>query len=224
MIDIFIGYDEREALAYHVCCDSIIQHASCPVNFHPLSLNMFPEYVEDHDDGSNSFIYTRFLVPYLMGFKGQALFIDGDMVVRGDILDIFEDDYQHAVSVVKHDYKTKYPVKYLGNKNEDYPRKNWSSVMLFNCSNPFNKVLTPDFIRSKSGAYLHRFSWLPDDLIGELGSTWNRLVLEQEVQDEDVLLHYTIGTPCFDEYKDCTDSIYWHEAKDKALRPWNTAN
>ena len=220
MLDIFIGYDEREALAYHVCCDSIIKNASCPVRFHPLSLGMFPEYVEDHEDGSNSFIYTRFLVPWLMGYKGQALFIDGDMVLRGDLLDIFEDDYEHAVSVVKHNYKTKYPVKYLGNKNEDYPRKNWSSVMLFNCGHPYNKVLTPDFIRSKSGAYLHRFSWLPDELIGELGSMWNCLVLEREVKDEDVLLHYTIGTPCFEEYKDCQDSQYWHEAKKGALRPY----
>jgi lipopolysaccharide biosynthesis glycosyltransferase len=85
LIPIFVGYDPREAIAYHTCVNSIIRHASCPVSIVPVALNLFQDYTETHTDGSNHFIYTRFLVPYLMRFSGSAIFIDGDMIVRGDI-------------------------------------------------------------------------------------------------------------------------------------------
>ena len=113
-IPIFIGYDPREAIAYHVCVNSIIRNASAPVAIVPVALNLFKEYTETHTDGSNHFIYTRFLVPYLMSWTGKAIFIDGDMIVRDDITKLWNlRDNHKDVMVVKHDYKTKMNTKQL---------------------------------------------------------------------------------------------------------------
>ena len=144
-LDIYVGYDGKvEPVAYHNFCQSVIEKSSIPVSFTPLALNTLKDYEETHTDGSNAFIYSRFLVPYLNGFKGVALFVDGDMICRTDIAEILENfDNDEAVKVVKHNYKTKHPIKYLGAKNEDYPKKNWSSVMLWNCGHWLNKQLTP---------------------------------------------------------------------------------
>ena len=176
IIPIFVGYDPREAIAYHTCVNSIIRNASRPVSIVPVALNLFRDYNETHTDGSNHFIYTRFLVPYLMGFTGSAIFIDGDMIVRGDIAELWDlRDVYKDVQVVKHDYKTRMPVKYLGAKNEDYPRKNWSSVILWNCNSFPNRRLTPEFIQRSTGSDLHRFSWIDDERVGELPPEWNWL-------------------------------------------------
>ena len=114
-IPIFIGYDPREAVAYHTCANSIIRHASQPVAIVPLALNLFEDYTETHTDGSNQFIYARFLVPHLMSYTGHAIFIDGDMIVRTDIAELWDlKDCSKDVQVVKHDYKTKMAEKYLG--------------------------------------------------------------------------------------------------------------
>jgi lipopolysaccharide biosynthesis glycosyltransferase len=211
IIPIFIGYDPREAVAYHTCVNSIIRHSTSPVAIHPVALNLFKDYTETHTDGSNHFIYTRFLVPYLMGFKGSAIFIDGDMIVRDDITKLWDlrDVYKDA-QVVKHDYKTRMPVKYLGAKNEDYPRKNWSSVILWNCSSFPNRRLTPEFIQKATGSELHRFSWLDDQRIGELPPEWNWLPDEYGPNEDAKLLHYTLGAPCFNEFKDTTMAQEWH--------------
>ena len=107
-IPVFVGYDPREAIAYHVCVNSIIRHSSQPVAIVPVALNLFQDYTETHTDGSNDFIYSRFLVPYLMSYSGWAIFIDGDMILRDDIVELWNYRNQdHAdVYVVKHDYKT----------------------------------------------------------------------------------------------------------------------
>jgi lipopolysaccharide biosynthesis glycosyltransferase len=164
MIPIFIGYDPREAVAYHVCSNSIVRQVSQPVSLNPLALRNLGFYVEKHTDGSNHFIYSRFLVPHLMEYRGWAIFMDGDMLLRDDITRLWElRDPTKAVMVVKHDYKTRMTEKYLGSKNENYPRKNWSSVVLWNCEHPANRALTPEFVQSATGAQLHRFTWLDDD-------------------------------------------------------------
>ena len=210
-IPIFIGYDPREAVAYHTCANSIIRQASKPVAIIPLALNLFNDYTETHTDGSNQFIYSRFLVPHLMGYQGHAIFIDGDMVVRGDIVELWEQRSSYMdVQVVKHNYKTKMPVKYLGAKNEDYPRKNWSSVILWNCGHERNKILTPEFVQTATGAQLHRFSWLADDLIGSLPKEWNWLPDEFGANDNAKLLHWTLGTPCFNEFAGANQADEWH--------------
>lgn len=211
---IFIGYDPREAVAYHVCCQSIIDHCSDPKRL------QFTPVRGERRDGSNDFIYARFLVPHLCGYRGQALFLDGDMIVRADVAELFaEPMLYHGVRVVKHDYRTKHPIKYLGNENKDYPRKNWSSVVLWNCGFMPNRKLTPEYVAQASGADLHRFTWLVDSQIGELPVAWNRLVLEQELEPADKLWHYTIGTPCFTDYADCDGAEEWHRTYRRAIAP-----
>lgn len=210
-IPVFVGYDPREAVAYHVCANSIIRHASQPVAIIPIALNLFQDYEETHTDGSNHFIYTRFLVPHLMRYTGWAIFIDGDMILRDDIVKLWNlQDVGKDVIVVKHDYKTKRKEKYLGSKNEDYPRKNWSSVILWNCNSHPNRKLTPDFVQKATGAELHRFTWLRDERIGELPPEWNWLPDEYGANPDAKLLHYTLGTPCFHEFADTPQAAEWH--------------
>ena len=213
-IPVFVGYDPREAIAYHTCVNSIIRHASQPVAIIPIALNLFQDYKETHTDGSNHFIYTRFLVPHLMGFKGWAIFIDGDMIVRDDIMKLWNlQEVDKDVMVVKHNYQTCMPVKYLGAKNENYPRKNWSSVILWNCNSFPNRQLTPEFVQKSSGSFLHRFSWLDDDRIGELPPEWNWLPDEYGPNAHAKLLHYTLGTPCFQEFADTPQGNEWHRER-----------
>jgi len=213
-VPIFIGYDPREAIAYHTCVNSIIRHASQPVAIVPIALNLFRDYKETHTDGSNHFIYTRFLVPHLMGFKGWAIFIDGDMILRDDIIKLWNlQEIDKDVMVIKHNYQTRMPVKYLGAKNENYPRKNWSSVILWNCNSFPNRQLTPEFVQKSSGSFLHRFSWLADDRIGELPPEWNWLPDEYGVNTDSKLLHYTLGTPCFQEFADTPQADEWHRER-----------
>jgi lipopolysaccharide biosynthesis glycosyltransferase len=213
-IPVFVGYDPREAIVYHVCVNSIIRHASSPVSIIPLALNVFQEYKETHDDGSNHFIYTRFLVPYLMDFNGKAIFIDGDMIVRDDIKKLYSLlEGGQDVAVVKHDYQTSQSKKYLGNPNHDYPRKNWSSVIVWNCGNWPNRILTPDYVQQQSGSFLHRFSWLSDDRIQALPPEWNWLPDEYGVNHDAKILHYTLGAPCFVDYATTPMSDAWHKER-----------
>lgn len=213
MIRVTVGYDEREAVAYHTFCQSILEKASQPLSFTPLVLSALPGYKETHTDGSNTFIYSRFLTPSLFGFEGWAIFADGDMICRDDIAKLWAlRDESKAVQCVKHDYKTKAQDKYLGNKNQDYPRKNWSSVVLWNCAHPANKMLEPEFVMKQTGAYLHRFTWLSDELVGELPKEWNWLTTEYPDNFNAHLLHYTLGTPCFKDYQNSDMASEWHDA------------
>ena len=210
-IPIFIGYDAREPVAYHTCVNSIIRYSTNPISINPLSLNLLKGYNETHTDGSNQFIYSRFLLPHLMDYNGWAIFIDGDMIIRDDITKLYNlQNNDYAVMVVKHDYKTKSNTKYLGSKNEDYPRKNWSSVVLWNCGHIKNKILTPELIQKANGSYLHRFSWLTDNDIGSLPIEWNWLPDEYGENNNAKLLHYTLGTPCFNEFNNTTQANHWH--------------
>jgi len=217
MIRITVGFDTREAVAYHTFCQSILERASCPVSFTPLILSSLQGYEDTHTDGSNSFIYSRFLTPSLFEFKGWAIFADGDMICMDDINKLWQlRDPSKAVMCVKHDYKTVAAEKYLGNKNQDYPRKNWSSLVLWNCEHSANKILTKEFVMQQTGAFLHRFTWLSDNLVGEIPKEWNWLITEYPNNQEAKLLHYTLGTPCFNDYWNCEMSTHWHEAYTRA--------
>ena len=147
----------------------------------------------------------------------MAIFIDGDMIVRDDITKLWDlKEVDKDVMVVKHNYKTKMKEKYLGAKNEDYPRKNWSSVILWNCSSFPNRKLTPEFIQQSTGSFLHRFSWLDELRIGELPPEWNWLDVEYNHNPSAKLVHYTLGTPCFNEFADQGSfANEWH--KERAL-------
>jgi lipopolysaccharide biosynthesis glycosyltransferase len=212
MINLFIGYDPREAIAFYVFCQSVLQNTTVPVKINPLALSQLKEFNETHEDRSNDFIYSRFLTPYLSNFKGWAVFADGDMICQGDLKELIEmADPSKALMVVKHNYETKASKKYLGNVNENYPRKNWSSVILWNCEHPKHKILTPTFVSKQTGKYLHRFSWLEDDEIGELPIEWNWLATEYDKNEKAKLIHFTLGTPCFKDYQNSDMAEIWYD-------------
>ena len=209
-VKIYIGFDQREAIAYHTFVQSLIENASIPLDITPLAVRNLKGYEEKHEDKSNDFVYSRFLTPFLNDFKGWAIFADGDMICQADIKELLDlRDDSKALQVVKHDYKTKAYQKYLGNINQDYPRKNWSSVILWNCAHPKHKILTPDFIANQPGKYLHRFSWLEDSEIGELPKEWNWLATEYPNNEQANIIHYTLGTPCFKDYRNTEMSDIW---------------
>ena len=210
IVDIIVGFDQREAVAYHTFAQSVIEKSTIPVRFLPLSIGSLADYKETHKDGSNDFIYSRFLVPSIMNFKGWSIYADGDMICLEDIKKLWDlRDKKYAVQVVQHDYKTKIAQKYWGNKNEDYPRKNWSSLILWNCEHESHKILTPEFIQNQTGAFLHRFSWIDNKYIGALEKEWNWLAMEYEEKESINLIHYTIGTPCFEKYEKGSLSLHW---------------
>lgn len=199
----------------------MLETASMPVRFIPLAQRLLGGF-DGQRDGSNQFIYSRFLVPYLQGFEGDAIFVDGDMIVTEDIHGILDTvSRDRAVSVVKHDYETKHRQKYVGtalqSPNDDYPRKNWSSVMVWNCGHESNRILTPELVNNSSGAFLHRFEWLNDEEIGSLPTRWNWLVGEYGHKPA-ALYHYTLGAPGFDHYSRCDAADLWHDAKHNAMR------
>jgi len=214
-VRIFVGYDPAEAVAYHTCCESIIRRASLPVVITPVALNtMRGLYSETHTDGSNEFIYSRFLVPWLSSWVGHALWLDGDMVVLDDIAKLWA--YRRSdvgVQVVKHDYRTKFPIKYRGSANPDYPGKNRSSVILFNCAYAPHRMLSPDFVAGATGEFLHRFGWLQESAIGDIPAQWNHLVAEVDPNPEAKLLHYTIGLPAFQGYAEYEGEAWYRELK-----------
>ena len=219
MINLYVGYDEREAIAYHVFCHSVIKNTSIPVKITPLVLSQLKEFNETHQDRSNDFVYSRFLTPYLNEFNGWAIFADGDMICQADLKELIGMvDPNKALMVVKHDYQTKASIKYLGNINENYPRKNWSSVILWNCSHPKHKILTPEFVSNQTGKFLHRFSWLDDNDIGELPVEWNWLACEYEKNTEAKLIHYTLGTPCFKDFRDTDMAEIWYDYYESAKK------
>jgi lipopolysaccharide biosynthesis glycosyltransferase len=209
-MNIYIGYDKRESIVFHTFLQSIFNNTNGVFSITPLISRILGEYVGVRTDGSNDFVYTRFLVPHLQEFNGWALYADGDMICQGDLLDLFSlANNKYAVMVVKHDYKTKQTMKYLGNKNENYPKKNWSSLILWNCNHVKNKVLTPDYIAQKDAKFLHRFEWLLEDEVGELPLDWNWLSVEYPVNANANIIHYTLGAPCFKEYRDTDMADIW---------------
>lgn len=189
---IFIGYDPVETVSYHVLCHSIISRSTIPVSITPINYRHFTSFYQRERDPkqSNEFSFTRFLVPYLAGYEGWALFMDCDMMLRTNIKELYDlRDREKALLCVKHDYTPCAEAKYLGNVQYTYPRKNWSSVVLWNCGHKSNWVITPEYVRDNSGLTLHRFNHLKDEEIGELDIGWNWLVGEY------VLNHLEGGKP-----------------------------
>ena len=221
MIPIFVGYDSREAACFAVFNQSAIDSTSVPFYVSPLHgplLNGF----DGQKDGTNRFIYSRYLVPSLMNYEGWALYVDSDILCRDDLKKLWDlRDERMAVQVVKHSYKTTEPKKFVNTpieaENQDYPRKNWSSVILWNCGHIAHKGLTPDFVASKPGSYLHRFKWVPDDEIGDIPQLWNHLVGEYPRNESAALAHYTLGAPGFSEYALSEFHQEWHNTLLKAV-------
>lgn len=169
-------------------------------------------YTRDDPRASTQFSLTRFLVPHLAGYSGAALFVDCDMIFRADVYELFAElDHTCSVMVAKHEYTPKTGTKFMGATQHSYPRKNWSSVMLFNCGHKHTHRLTPEYVNSVPPSDLHRFAWTDDDRIGALPLEWNWLVGEYEPNEDAKLLHYTLGTPCFEDYAECEMAEYFHE-------------
>ena len=210
MIDVFIGYDEGEKIAYHILAESIRRNSSKPVSITPLSLNNIPEfYREKQENQSTDFAFSRFMVPYLRSYTGYSIFMDCDMMFRGDIAELWEmRNYLQTVKCCKHTYQPKQNVKFRGAKNEPFPRKNWSSLMLFNnalCTN-----LTAEYVNNATGLELHQFKWVNEnEIIGDLPLEWNWLVGEYDYNPDAKNVHWTLGGPYFKEYQDSDYANEW---------------
>lgn len=158
---IFVGFDVREELAYEVCRHSLLKYATMSIEIIPLKLQNLTNqgiYTRPRDPTeSTEFSFTRFLTPFLAGFQGWAMFVDCDFLYTADVRELVElVDEQYAIMCVHHDYNPKTTVKMDGVLQTSYPRKNWSSMVLYNCAHPKNQLLTPELVNSASGAFLHR--------------------------------------------------------------------
>lgn len=209
--------DQKETVAYHVLAQSLMDHSSKPLSITPLNLRNLPFKRERDPKQSTDFAFSRFLVPYLSGYKGLSLFMDCDMVCVGDIAELFNEfDSWNAVQVVKHDYIPKAGNKFLGNAQTAYPRKNWSSVMLFNNFHYDCQRLTLDYVEQASGLDLHQFKWT--ERVGTLSPEWNHLVGEDQPAVKPKLIHYTQGGPYFKDYRNCQHAQEWFDAKARMLK------
>lgn len=215
LLKVFVGYDPVESVAWHVMVHSVLARSSIPVSIIPVNIaNLREIYTRVRDPNqSNEFSFTRFLVPYLSDYQGYAIFFDCDMLLRNDIseiLSVIKAQPGKAVYVVQHNYEPRDGIKFLNTVQYKYPRKNWSSVVLWNCAHPANKIVTADFVNTATPMELHRFQWLADDQIGELDVRWNWLVGEYNQPPSDVKnVHWTVGGPYFDEYKDADFASEW---------------
>lgn len=219
IIDLFSGFDPREEIGYHTFCSSVIHYTTVPIRLTPLDQSMLRSvWSAGHRDGSNAFTYLRFLIPWLQSYRGWALFCDGaDMIVKADLAELWKRiDIYKAVQVVQHDYHTKHPRKYVGTEmesvNKDYPRKNWSSVMLINCSHFSWRNVSPEWVAQKPGPYLHGFEFMEDKFIGALPPEWNWLVDEYGENREAKLLHWTTGIPAWPHYANAPMADDWAAA------------
>jgi hypothetical protein len=220
MIRVFIGFDPRETVAWHVLSHSILARASVPVSLVPLSLQNLGGLMtrERNPLQSTDFSFSRFLTPHLSGYEGWSLFMDCDMLVLDDIAKLWAlRDDRYAVMCVKHDHRPEETTKFLGAPQTAYGKKNWSSVMLFN--NARCRALTPEYVNTASGLELHQFKWLEsDELIGGLPKRWNHLVGYEPAQEGMGNVHFTIGGPYFEEYRDCEYASQWFAERDAMSR------
>ena len=210
-IRLYVGYDPREAVGWHTFAQSVIDSRE------QVSITTLQG---EQRDGTNAFTYERFKIPFYCGFEGWAIWADGsDMLLRGKLSELWAMRNPHmAVQVVQHDYETKHPRKYVGTPmeaaNGSYPRKNWSSVVIFNCGSFLNRHLTPELVNTAPGSYLHRFEWLAEDRIGALPLEWNWLD-EYGPNDQAKLYHWTTGIPHFEHYRNAPHADEWRKSSQK---------
>lgn len=225
-IRIFIGFDTKEAVAYHVLSQSILEKSTLPVEFSPIVLsNLGGIFTRERNAlQSTEFSFSRFLTPYLSSFRGWSIFMDCDMLARADIAELWSlRDERYAAMCVKHDYTPKVETKFLGQTQTKYEKKNWSSLVMFN--NDKCRALSPEYVNTATGLQLHQFKWLEnDDLIGSIPVTWNYLVNEYEKRNDAKLVHFTDGGPYFEEYKNDDYADEWFAARDRVLFVQQRAN
>ncbi|MEJ6845094.1 hypothetical protein V3589_02575 [Sinorhizobium fredii] len=231
---IHIGFDPREVDAFAVARRSIERRLTVPIPVSGLvladlkarglytrptsrryssAISTGDGYLWDDISGApmaTEFACSRFLVPFLENYDGFALFMDCDMLVRSNLARIFgQCDKSKAVMVVKHDHKPTTETKMDGQLQTRYARKNWSSVMVFNCGHPANRALTPELVNSVPGRDLHAFCWLKDEEIGSLDQSWNYLVGHSSPEITPDIVHFTDGIPSMAGYEACEYADEW---------------
>jgi hypothetical protein len=217
MKKVFVGYTAKQDIVYCIAKHSIERH-SRDVICYPIvqqSLRDLGIYTRAVDKlGATEFSITRFLVPWLAGYRGWVLFCDNDILCLTDLNELFDQvDDKYAVMCAKHNYAPKLGEKLDGQKQTIYPRKNWSSVVLWNCNHPKNQMITPDLVNEVSPMFLHRFMWLEDSEIGEFSHVWNWLVEWYREPNDGTpkLLHYTEGGPYFKNYQKTEYAQLWRD-------------
>ena len=224
-LNIYVGYDSKEDIAYRVCKHSILKRSGTNVKIRSLKLyelianKLYNRAIDPL--ASTEFTYSRFLVPTLNNFKGWAVFCDCDFLFFEDVEKILNNiDESKAVYCVQHDYTPKEKHKMDGQKQTIYPRKNWSSFILFNCSHSSNKRLSVDLVNSETGSFLHQFKWLKDSEIGSLDERWNWLEgwTSKHNNKKPFAVHYTRGGPWFEEWQDVEFANEWIEERDDYLK------
>lgn len=217
MVRVFIGFDPAEPVSFHVAMHSLMRQASVPVTVTPLMLPQLPLTRARDPKQSTEFAFSRFLVPWLCGFDGLAVFADCDVLFRCDIADLIAAaDIEKPISVVQHEYTPRDGTKFLDHEQAAYRRKNWSSVAVFNAATPECRALTPAYVDAAPGLDLHQFAWIPEpDRIGALPQDFNHLVGEYPKNPGAKIVHFTLGTPCFARYRDCEFAQEWFEELDR---------
>jgi len=215
MMRVFLGFDQAEAVSWSVFAYSIQRHASIPVQIAPIMLSQLKSEINRPWDSkqSNEFAFSRWLVPYLCGYEGWAMFADCDMLCTTDLAELWAlRDNRFAVMTVQHGPLEVGETKYLGRPQTPYKRKNWSSVMLFNCTKC--KALTPHYVNTAHGLHLHQFKWLKEkkETMGALPLEWNYLIGGYYPIPEKTpkIIHWTNGGPWFLDYADVPYSELWN--------------
>jgi hypothetical protein len=214
---IFIGYDPTQQIAYDVLEYSLHRHAKEPIDVQPIDADRLTSFQRPVDPlASTPFTYTRFLVPWLCDYEGIALFMDSDMLALGDVCELFHLPMDGlALRVRQHDYRPTESVKMGGKVQTQYPRKNWSSLMLMNC--PLLRAWSKEAVETRSGAWLHRFEPIPDEQIGDLDPEWNVL---DRMTGPTKLLHYTSGGPWLPGCEDAEHADLWHAYREQHEAAW----
>lgn len=218
---VFIGWDSQEPAAAAVLAHSILARATAPVSIVPLTRTSIQHAYtrERQPTEATEFSFTRFLVPYLSRYEGWSVFMDCDMLCQADLWELMlyvVGQSEKTVLVCPHDYVPRAATKMQGQAQTVYPRKNWSSLMVFN--NKKCRALTRDYVNTATGAELHQFAWVPDREIGHLPLAWNYLCDEpNQTTDEPKLIHYTNGGPWFAGYEHCEHADLWLRERDAML-------
>lgn len=235
-INVWIGYDSREAVAADVCAHSIAKRTRSDLKINLLDHrelrenNHFnrPWLIEptrgdfvDLIDGkpfTTEFSHTRFLIPELQNYQGWSLFMDSDMIFLSDIKQLFAlADPKYAVMCVKHNHTPRNNSQKMdGRLQQSYYRKNWSSFMLFNCEHPANRAITKERVNFMKGSEMHALSWLADEEIGSLPFRYNYisgvsqpLPRTGDKPELPYVIHYTEGGPWFVKCKEVPYGNLW---------------
>ena len=222
---VYVGFDPRETDGFAVTRASMRRRMTKPIPVHGLVLPLLKRsglFYRDQEkrDGviwdkisdapcATEFSISRFLVPFLAE-RGWAMFCDSDMLFRTNVCRLFDElTPDKALYCVKHDYQPTETVKMDGQQQTQYARKNWSSLMVFNCGHPANKRLTVETVNNLPGRDLHRMCWLEDDEIGELDPAWNWLVGHSNLATTPKNVHFTTGLPSMPGYEQVSFAGEW---------------